>query len=34
VAAAGVVGGGVAWWAHVGGFAFGLVAGPLFARRR
>jgi membrane associated rhomboid family serine protease len=34
VAAAGVVGGGVAWWAHVGGFAYGLIAGPLFARRR
>ena len=29
----GVVGGGVAWWAHVGGFAFGLALGPLFARR-
>lgn len=26
--------GGVAWWAHVGGFAFGLAAAPLFARRR
>lgn len=25
--------GGVAWWAHVGGFAFGLVTAPLFARR-
>jgi membrane associated rhomboid family serine protease len=25
--------GGVAWWAHVGGFVFGLVAAPLFARR-
>ena len=25
--------GGVAWWAHVGGFAFGLAAAPLFARR-
>lgn len=27
-------GGGVAWWAHVGGFAFGLLVGPLLARRR
>lgn len=25
-------GGGVAWWAHIGGFAFGLVAG-LYARK-
>jgi membrane associated rhomboid family serine protease len=25
--------GGVAWWAHVGGFVFGVVAAPLFARR-
>jgi membrane associated rhomboid family serine protease len=25
--------GGVAWWAHVGGFAFGLLVG-LFASRR
>ncbi len=25
--------GGVAWWAHVGGFLAGLVFGPLFARR-
>ena len=25
--------GGVAWWAHVGGFAFGLAAAPVFARR-
>jgi len=25
--------GGVAWWAHIGGFAFGLVAARLFARR-
>jgi membrane associated rhomboid family serine protease len=25
--------GGVAWWAHVGGFAAGLALGPLFARR-
>jgi membrane associated rhomboid family serine protease len=27
-------GGGVAWWAHLGGFAFGLLALPLFARSR
>jgi membrane associated rhomboid family serine protease len=33
VAAVGVVGGGVAWWAHVGGFLFGVVAVPLFRRR-
>jgi rhomboid family protein len=26
--------GGVAWWAHVGGFLTGLVLGPLLARRR
>lgn len=26
--------GGVAWWAHVGGFVTGLVLGPLLARRR
>jgi len=26
--------GGVAWWAHVGGFVAGLVLGPLLARRR
>jgi membrane associated rhomboid family serine protease len=25
---------GVAWWAHVGGFVFGLLAVSLFARRR
>lgn len=25
--------GGVAWWAHVGGFVAGLAFGPLFARR-
>jgi membrane associated rhomboid family serine protease len=25
-------GGGVAWWAHVGGFVAGLVLGPLFRR--
>ncbi len=27
-------GGGVAWWAHIGGFAFGLLLTLLFARRR
>lgn len=26
--------GGVAWWAHIGGFVVGLVLAPLFARRR
>lgn len=25
---------GIAWWAHVGGFAFGLLAARAFARRR
>lgn len=25
-------GGGVAWWAHLGGFAFGLAAAPLLSR--
>ena len=34
VAAVGVIGGGVAWWAHVGGFAFGALLAPAFARRR
>ena len=29
----GVMGGGIAWWAHVGGFAFGLLFAPAFARR-
>jgi membrane associated rhomboid family serine protease len=26
--------GGVAWWAHIGGFIFGIVAIPFFVRRR
>jgi membrane associated rhomboid family serine protease len=30
--AAGPLIGGVAWWAHVGGFLFGVLAGPLLAR--
>jgi membrane associated rhomboid family serine protease len=25
--------GGVAWWAHIGGFVFGLAAVYIFARR-
>ena len=25
--------GGVAWWAHVGGFLFGVAAGPMISRR-
>lgn len=29
-----VTGAGVAWWAHVGGFAFGLVVGPLLVKTR
>jgi membrane associated rhomboid family serine protease len=29
---AGALMGGVAWWAHVGGFLFGIAAGPLVAR--
>jgi len=31
--AAGPLVGGVAWWAHVGGFLFGVAAGPLLAKR-
>ncbi|MBI5842588.1 MAG: rhomboid family intramembrane serine protease [Chloroflexi bacterium] len=30
----GAVGGGVAWWAHIGGFLFGILTVSLFARRR
>jgi rhomboid family protein len=30
--AAGSLGGGVAWWAHVGGFLFGVAAGPIAVR--
>jgi len=30
--AAGILVGGVAWWAHVGGFLFGVAAGPLVVR--
>src|SRR5512139_3375602 len=30
----GATGSGVAWWAHVGGFLFGVVTAYLFARRR
>ncbi|OLC31011.1 MAG: hypothetical protein AUH31_03580 [Armatimonadetes bacterium 13_1_40CM_64_14] len=31
---AGAGGGGVAWWAHVGGFVTGIVLVPIFSRRR
>lgn len=27
-----IAGGGVAWWAHIGGFLFGIALGPLLAR--
>ncbi len=30
----GAAGSGIAWWAHIGGFVFGLLAVFLFARRR
>ena len=30
----GTVAGGIAWWAHVGGFAAGIVLLALFSRRR
>jgi len=33
VTAIGSVGGGVAWWAHIGGFLFGLAVGLLFRGR-
>lgn len=29
----GASGGGIAWWAHIGGFLFGMIAVGLFARR-
>jgi membrane associated rhomboid family serine protease len=31
---AGAMGGGVAWWAHVGGFMFGVALGPILAVNR
>ena len=31
---AGAMGGGVAWWAHVGGFMFGVALGPFLAANR
>ncbi len=31
---AGALMGGVAWWAHIGGFLFGIAAGPLVAQAR
>lgn len=34
LASIGIESGGVAWWAHIGGFVVGLVLSPLFARRR
>ncbi len=33
LASIGATGGGVAWWAHIGGFILGLVASPLFRNR-
>lgn len=30
----GGTGSGIAWWAHIGGFVFGMAAGPLLAPRR
>ena len=33
LASIGVQGGGVAWWAHIGGFLVGLVLNPFFRRR-
>ena len=26
--------GGVAWWAHIGGFVFGMIVAPILAVRR
>jgi membrane associated rhomboid family serine protease len=34
LASIGVDGGGVAWWAHIGGFLFGLLLVPIFAHRQ
>ncbi|MCS7287297.1 MAG: rhomboid family intramembrane serine protease [Anaerolineae bacterium] len=34
ITASTAVTGGVAWWAHIGGFVAGLVLGPIFRRRR
>ncbi len=34
LASIGTQAGGVAWWAHVGGFLIGLLLGPLLARRQ
>lgn len=34
VSAAGHMVGGVAWWAHIGGFVFGMIAAPLLAPSR
>ena len=31
ISAAGEVVGAVAWWAHIGGFLFGMIAAPLLA---
>jgi membrane associated rhomboid family serine protease len=33
LASIGATAGGVAWWAHIGGFLVGLVLAPFFARR-
>ena len=33
LASIGAAGGGVAWWAHIGGFLVGLVLAPFFLRR-
>ncbi|MGC1676525.1 MAG: rhomboid family intramembrane serine protease [Candidatus Binataceae bacterium] len=30
----GAIAGGVAWWAHVGGFLFGMLIGPMLARKQ